>query len=343
MRAIEYSKTGSPDVLTLVDREPRSPASGEVVVRIAVSGVNPTDWKARQGSGDGAALPRPQVPNQDGAGVVESVGGGVTSVSPGDRVWVWDAAYQRADGTAQELALLPASLVVPLPPDVSFDIGASLGIPALTAHRALTAREGGPDELAPGALDGAVVLVAGGAGAVSHAAIQLAVWAGATVITTVSGPEKAALASAAGAQHVLNYTTDDVAKRVHEIAPHGVQVIVEVNAVANLQLDLEILALGGTVAMYAGGGADKPGIPVRAAMGKNARLQFLMTYTTTAAQKIAAVRAVSAAAAAGVLGVGEDNGLPLLRFPLERTADAHRAVENNVVGKVLIDVGPHKS
>jgi NADPH2:quinone reductase len=90
--------------------------------------------------------------------------------------------------------------------------------------------------------------------------------------------------------------------------------------------------------MYAGGGADEPSIPVRAAMGKNARLQFLMTYSTTPTQKAAAVRAVSAAAAAGVLGVGEDNGLPLLRFPLERTADAHRAVENDAVGKVIVDV-----
>jgi NADPH:quinone reductase len=338
MRAIEYSKTGPADVLTMVDREPASPGPGEVLVRIAVSGVNPTDWKARQGSGDGAALARPQVPNQDGAGVVDSVGPGVSSVSPGERVWVWDAAHQRADGTAQELAILPATQVVPLPAGVSFDVGASLGIPALTAHRALTAREGGPDELSPGGLDGVVVLVSGGAGAVGHAAIQLAVWAGATVITTVSSAEKAKLASAAGAHHVLNYTTDDVSARVRELAPGGVSVIVEVNAVANLRLDLDVLAMGGTVSMYAGAGADEPTIPVRVAMGKNARLQFLMTYTVSATQKAAAVRAVSAAASAGALGVGDDNGIPVLRFPLERTADAHRAVENNAVGKVLIDV-----
>jgi NADPH2:quinone reductase len=259
-------------------------------------------------------------------------------VPSGERVWVWDAAHQRADGTAQELAVLPASQVVALPAGVSFDVGASLGIPALTAHRTLTAREGGPDELSPGTLGGVVVLVAGGAGAVGHAAIQLAVWAGATVITTVSNSEKAKLARAAGAQHVLNYRTDDVAARVREVAPHGVEVIVEVNAVANLRLDLDILALGGTVAMYAGGGADEPSVPIRAAMGRNARLQFMLTYTTSPAQKAAAVRAVSAAAADGALGVGEDHGLPLLRFPLERTGDAHRAVENNAVGKVLVDV-----
>jgi NADPH2:quinone reductase len=338
MRAIEYTHTGSPDVLTLVDRATPSAGRGEVVVRIAVSAVNPTDWKSRAGSGDGAALPHPQVPNQDGAGIVESVGAGVTSVSPGDRVWIWDAAYQRADGTAQELALLPAERVPALPDGVSFDVGASLGIPALTAHRALTSREGGPAELAPGTLDGAVVLVAGGAGAVGHAAIQLAVWAGATVISTVSSDEKVALATATGAHHVLNYRTADVVASVRQLAPHGVDVVVEVNAIANLTLDLDILAMGGTVSMYAGGGADQPIIPVRAALSKNARLQFMMTYTTSREQKAAAIRSVNAAAADGALGVGSENGLPLIRFTLERTADAHRAVENNAVGKVLIDV-----
>ena len=339
MRAIEYAKTGPADVLTLVDRAQPTPGPGEVVVRIAVSGVNPTDWKARAGSGDGKTLDRPQVPNQDGAGVVERVGDSVTSVTPGDRVWVWDAADKRPDGTAQELALIPASQVVPLPDSVSFDVGASLGIPALTAHQALTAREGGPTELAPRALDGVVVLVAGGAGAVSHAAIQLAVWAGATVLTTVSSDEKRALAEAAGARHVINYKTDDVAARVAEIAPNGVDIVVEVNAIANLELDLTVLAGGGTISMYAATGTENASVPIRVAMGKNARLQFLLTYTTSLAQKQAAVRSVSAAVLAGVLEVGAEHGLPITRFPLERTADAHSAVEDNVVGKVLIDVG----
>jgi NADPH2:quinone reductase len=338
MRAIEYTRTGSPDVLTLVDRATPVPGPGEVVVRIAVSGVNPTDWKARAGNGDGADVPRPQVPNQDGAGTIESIGEGVTSFSVGERVWVWDAAYQRADGTAQELAVLPAAQVVALPDHVSFDVGATLGIPALTAHRALTARDDGPSELAPGTLDGIVVFVSGGAGAVSHAAIQLATWAGATVITTISSDEKARLATAAGANHVLNYRSEDVRARMSELAPAGANVIVEVNAVDNLELDLSILALGGTVSMYAGGGADEPSIPIRAAMGKNARLQFLLTYSTSPEQKAAAVRSVTAAAEAGALGVGEENGLPVTRYPLEQTADAHRAVEDNVIGKVLIDV-----
>jgi NADPH:quinone reductase len=338
MRAIEYTHTGSSDVLHLVEREPRVPGAGEVRIRIAVSGVNPTDWKARQGSGAGAELSHPQVPNQDGSGVIDAVGPGVTSLAPGDRVWVWDAAYQHSDGTAQELLVIPAQRVVALPDGVSFDIGASIGIPALTAHRALTARESGPGRLAPGSLDGTVVLVSGGAGSVGHAAIQLAIWAGATVITTVSSAEKAALAAAAGAHHIINYRDEDVAARVREIASTGVDVVVEVNAVANLALDLDVLASRGTISIYAATGDERATVPIRAAMTKNARLQFLLTYVTSTEQKRAAIESVTAALRDGVLGVGVANGLPITRFPLEQTADAHLAVEHGAVGKVLIDV-----
>ena len=337
MKAIEYSRTGSADVLELVERDPGVPGPDEVRVRIAVSGVNPTDWKARQGGGDSTALPHPQIPGQDGAGIVDSVGANVAKFSPGDRVWVWDAAYQRTEGTTQELAVIPVDQVVALPHDVSFDVGASVGIPALTAHRALTVRETGPAELAPGALDGILVFVAGGAGAVGHAAIQLAVWAGATVITTVSSDTKATLAKAAGAHHIINYKTEDVAARVSEISADGVDIAVEVS-VNNIAADLDILAFGGTISLYASSDADKPAFPIRAAMSKNARLQFILTYTTSTAQKLNAVQAVSHAMRDGALGVGEENGLPVKRFPFEHAADAHRAVEEGFVGKVLIDV-----
>ncbi|HEX4057975.1 MAG TPA: NADPH:quinone reductase [Galbitalea sp.] len=338
MRAIEYAQTGTADVLRLVDREPRAPGAGEVAIRIVVSGVNPTDWKSRQGTAPGIGLAVPQVPGHDGAGTIEALGAGVTSFAIGDRVWVWNAAYQRAEGTAQEIANVPQSQVVALPDNVSFDVGASIGIPAITAHRALTAREGGPEQLARGSLDGTFVLVTGGAGAVGHAAIQFAVWAGATVLTTVSGPDKAKLAEAAGAHHVINYRTEDVAERVRAIAKDGVEVIAEVNAAVNLGLDLTLLRVGGTIASYAGTPADEATFPVRAAMSANARLQFLLTYLTSDAQKRAAVDATTAALQAGALGIGAENGLPIIRFPLERAADAQRAVEAGTVGKVLIDV-----
>ena len=152
----------------------------------------------------------------------------MTGFAVGDRVWVFLAAHERPTGTAQEFAVLPAGRVVHLPDAAGFDLGASLGVPAMTAHRALTVHEGGPTRLGPGALDGRTVLVAGGAGAIGHAAIQLARWAGARV-TTVSSSEKAALATAAGAHHVVNYRTDDAARAIRAIAPDGVDQVVEVS------------------------------------------------------------------------------------------------------------------
>ncbi|MFF1571651.1 NADPH:quinone reductase [Leifsonia sp. NPDC058292] len=337
MKAVSYSSTGSSDVLALGEREEPHAGPGEVRVRIHVSGVNPTDWKARRGSGDGAALPRPQVPNQDGAGVVDEVGDGVDGLSVGDRVWVWDAAYKRQDGTAQELTVVPARQAVKLPDDVGFDVGASLGIPALTAHRALTSYDYAPRQLAPGTLDGRTVLVAGGAGAVGHAAIQLAVWAGATVVSTVSSHDKALLAEAAGAHHVVNYRDEDVAQAVGALAPRGVDIVVEVNPGANTDLNTKVTANDATIAIYADSPAELE-VPVRPSMTKNLRYQFVLTYTTPADVKDAAVRAVAAAVADGALPVGSEHGLPITRFGLADTAAAHDAVENGLVGKALIDV-----
>jgi NADPH2:quinone reductase len=339
MKAVTYSSTGPSDVLELVERDEPHPARGEVRVRIHVSGVNPTDWKARRGGSESQTLPRPQVPNQDGAGVVDEVGEDVKEFAAGDRVWVWDAAYRRPDGTAQELAVLPVRQVVALPDDVSFDVGASLGIPALTAHRALTVHESSPSELAPGSLSGRTVLVAGGAGAVGHAAIQLAVWAGATVISTVSSHKKAELARAAGAHHVVNYRDSDAAQAIGALAPRGVDIVVEVNAAANAELDARVTAPDAAIAIYADA-PDSPGvtIPARPSMTKNLRFQFVLTYTVPGEAKAAALRAVTAAAAAGALSVGEEHGLPITRFALADTAAAHDAVENGLVGKALIDV-----
>lgn len=340
MRAVVYTTTGPSSVLEPTERPVPVPGAGEVRVRVVRSGVNPTDWKARKGSTDGTPLDDPQVPNQDGSGVIDAVGPGVSDRRVGQRVWVWDAAWQRTDGTAQELVILPVAHVVDLPDDETYDAGASLGIPALTAHRALTSNESWPSRLTPGALEGATVLVAGGAGAVSHAAIQLAVWAGATVVTTVSGDEKATLASAAGAHHVVNYRTEDVAARVRELAPDGVDTVVEVNASANLSIDVEVVRTGGTIAVYTSESSNPLPVPVRPSMLANIGYQFIMTYTTTPEQKQSAVDDVSAALAAGVLRVGAEHGLPITTFSLEQTAAAHDAVEQATVGKVLIEVTP---
>jgi NADPH:quinone reductase len=341
MRAIVHEQSGASAVLHEVDRLIPEPGAGEVRVRIAVSGVNPTDWKSRAGSGAATAGDGERVPNQDGAGTVDAVGDGVDGVEPGDRVWVFFAAYQRPTGTAQEYTVVPVDRVAKLPDAASFDIGASLGVPALTAHRALTVHDAGPARLAPEALAGRTVLVAGGAGAVGHAAIQLARWAGATVITTVSSPEKARLAAAAGAHHVVDYRAEDAAARIREIAPGGVDQIVEVSPGRNAELDAAVLAPRGSVAAYATDGGDGGvTLDVGRLFARNIRYQFVLIYTMGEDAIRAAVDDIGAALADDALPVGEEAGLPLTRFALAGTAAAHDAVEGGAVGKVLIDVEP---
>ena len=343
MKAIVYTTTGDPSVLQLVDREVPEPGPGEVRVKIAVSGVNPTDWKSRAGGGPGQELPFPEVtPNQDGAGTVDAVGADAADLAPrlevGDPVWTFLSQHQRPTGTAQEHVVVPVEHVVALPAGVSFDVGASLGVPAMTAHRALTVSEQGPSRLAPGALEGRVVLVAGGAGAVGHAAIQLARWAGATVITTISSDAKAALATAAGAHHVVNYRTGDAVAEITALAPGGVDVVVEVAPGPNAALNLAVLANHGTVAYYANDNGDAVALDVVPHFAKNVRYQGLLLYTVGEDALAVAAEDITRALEDGALPVGEEAGLPLTRFPLERTADAHAGVEGGAVGKVLVDV-----
>ena len=337
MRSIVYTGTGSSSVLTLAEREPVAPGAGEVRVRVTVSGVNPTDWKARAGSAAPLGFDE-VVPNQDGAGVIDAVGDGVTELAVGDRVWLYLAQHERPTGTAQEHTVVPASRAVKLPDGIGFDVAASLGVPAMTAHRALTVHENGPARLSPGSLDGRVVLVAGGAGAVGHAAIQLAVWAGAEVIATVSSHEKAALARAAGAHHTVNYRDADAADQISALAPAGIDHIVEVSIAENAELDGQVIANHGSIAYYADNGGEQATLPVRPTFAKNVRIQGLLLYTVGDDALRAAAEDITAALHDGALPVGEDAGLPLTWFSLEETAVAHDAVEQGAVGKVLIDV-----
>ena len=338
MRSVVYTRTGDPSVLSVVERDVSEPGPGEVRVRIVVSGVNPTDGKSRAGAtGQGLAFAE-VVPNQDGSGVIDAIGDGVEGLAVGDRVWIYLAAYQRPTGTAQELTVVPASRVVLLPDNASFEIGASLGVPALTAHRALTVHENGPSRLGPGTLSGRTVLVAGGAGAVGHAAIQLARWSGATVVTTISSPAKAALATAAGAHHTVDYTQPDPVGAIRAVAPDGIDMVVEVAPGVNAALNHAVLANHGSVAVYANDGGDQMTLDVRAHFALNVRYQFLLLYTVGDEALAGGTEDVTAALRDGALPVGEEAGLPLVRFPLEETAAAHAAVEDGLVGKVLIDV-----
>jgi NADPH2:quinone reductase len=337
MNAIVY-RAGDPQ-LRLVDREKPRPEPGEVLVQVAISGVNPTDWKARRNAYAGTPEGVDLVPNQDGSGTIVELGPGVTDRAVGERVWLWETARQRTGGSAQEFVALPSWHAAPLPENASFELGASIGVPAITAHRCLTVAEAGPTQLSPGALDGRTVLVAGGAGAVGHAAIELARWAGASVITTVSSAEKAKLASAAGAHTVINYRDADTASKIRDAAPSGVDIVVEVAPSANAELDTAVLAAGGTVAAYAST-TEQPNVSlsVRELMTRNVRWQFVLLYTMPDVAKTLAVAAVSAALGDGVLRTGEAAGLPLHEFSLADTSAAHDAVESGVVGKVLIKV-----
>jgi NADPH2:quinone reductase len=326
MLAATYSEFGPSHVLRVVEVPTPEPGPGEVRVRLRVAGVNPTDWKSRTGgSASVGSVDGFQIPGQDGAGEIDAVGEGVDPARVGERVWVWFAAWQRKWGTAAQWTVVPAERAVPLPDGASFELGASLGIPALTAYHCLTA---------DGPVEGRDVLVAGGAGAVGHAAIELARFLDVrTVIATVSGEEKAALAREAGARAVVNYRDDDAGDQVRAAAPDGVDRVVELALAHNLPLDLAVTAMYASIVTYADDGSGVAPVPVRRLMRPNLLLRFVLIYTVRAEELAAAVAGVQAALAAGALTT-----LPLHRFPLERTADAHDAVERGVVGKVVIDI-----
>lgn len=327
MRAIYYDRQGPADaVLTLGDLPDPSPGPGEVLVRVHISGINPTDVKARTGFSSAMRHPR-IVPHQDGAGIIIAVGTGVPPSRVGERVWVFEAQQGSAEGTAADYVVVAAANAVPLPAGTSFEVGASLGIPALTAHRCL---------FADGALKGRRVLVQGGAGVVGSAAIQLAKWAGAWVAATVLAPEHAAIAQAAGADLVLNPQGDDVAARIAEATGGaGVDRIVDVDVAANLDLDLACLATGGVISAYAMRDAsDACAIPLLRAMIGGAVFRFVYIYTVALSDKQAAIADITAALEAGAYRprIG-------LVVPLHRTAEAHLALERGTVtGKVLVQV-----
>jgi NADPH2:quinone reductase len=321
MRAALYRSTGpAADVLTVEDVERPEPGPGEVLVRVHASGINPTDYKTRSG-----VTARPidghQVPHQDGAGVIEAVGPGVDPARVGERVWLWLAAFGRRWGTAAEWTVVPARLAAPLAAGASFELGASLGVPAMTAYYCL---------FADGPIDGQTVLVAGGAGAVGHFAIELSKRAGLRVIATVSGPEKAALARSAGADLVVNYRSADAAEQIRAFAPAGVDRIVEVALGANLALDLAVAHAGTTIVTYAAE-AENPVLPVRACMAANVVLRFILLYGIAAAALDQAAADVTAALADGAL-----TELPVHRFALDDIVAAHEAAESGTMGKVIV-------
>ncbi len=327
MRAAWYEKTGpAAEVLQVGEMPVPEPGPGEVRVRVVASGLNPTDVKTRAGSRP-MAFPR-VVPHQDGAGVIDKVGPGVPAARVGERVWMFIVQWQRPWGTAAEFTVVPATLAVTLPRNTSFAEGACLGIPGVTAHRCL---------FADGPVAGQTVLVTGGAGAVGHYAVQLAKWGGATVIATVSSREKGARASAAGADHTVNYRTGNPAAEILDLTGGaGVDRIVDVDFGANLAVSLKVIKANGTIAAYASMGDAEPTLPFYALMTKNVTLRPVLLYTMPERAKDEAaddiVHLVEAGRLQHQIGV---------RFPLARIVDAHHAQESGqVIGNIVVDVAP---
>ena len=328
MRAAFYERTGpAREVLQLADVATPEPGPGEVRVRLSTSGVNPSDVKSRAGlRSKELAFPR-IVPHSDGAGTIDRVGDGVPAARVGERVWVWNAAWKRAFGTAAQYVVLPAAQAVTLPAAVPFDVGACLGIPALTALHAVRM---------DGGVEGKSVLVTGGAGAVGHYAVQMAKLCGASrVLASVSSDEKAMAALQVGADAVIDYRSEDVASRVRGLTGgQGVDRVIEVDFAANVGASLAALRPEGDIVVY-GSGRPEIAVPFFPAILKNVRLRFFIVYHLAPADRLAAI--------AQLTDWLNDGGLQhriAAALPLEEIAEAHELVESGrATGNVVLTIG----
>lgn len=322
MRAAYYEKNGpAGEVLHVGEVETPRPGPGEVRVKLAFSGVNPSDWKSRSGTVRKIAFPR-VIPHSDGAGVIDLTGDGVPATRVGERVWVWNGQWKRPFGTCAEYIVLPAAQAVPLPTNASFEVGACLGIPAMTAYHAVALAGAGP---------GTTLLIAGGAGAVAHYAIQFAKALGATVITTISSAEKAKVASAAGADHTIDYKRENVGERVMEItAKRGVDAVIELDLGANANLLPGVLRPRGTVVVY--GTQAQVTLPAQWMLVNTIGIKFFLVYELTQDERAATILAINDALKADSLATNI-----ALTFPLSDIVAAHEAVEQGkAIGNVLV-------
>jgi NADPH2:quinone reductase len=326
MRAAWYEKNGAAaDVLHVGEVETPRPGPGEVRVRLVTSGVNPSDVKSRAGTARKIAFPR-VIPHSDGAGEIDQVGEGVPPARIGERVWTWNGQWKRAFGTAAEYVTLPAAQAVALPAHTGFAAGACLGIPALTAWHALALADAKP---------GMTLLIAGGAGAVAHYAIQFAKARGASVITTVSSAAKAEVARAAGADHTLDYKRENVGERVAVITGKaGVDAIMELDLAANAALIPAVLRPKGTVVVY-GTGKPEAAVPAGFCLVNSIRLQFMLVYELTADERARAIADIGRLLAANALIHNVAKTLPLAEI-----VAAHQLVESGTaVGNVVMELG----
>ena len=288
MKAASYNSFGpARDVLVIEERNNPLPGPGEVLVRLAASGVNPSDVKKRMGSSPGLLEHGPIVPHSDGAGVIESVGDGVPVERVGERVWVYQAQHERRFGTAAEYVALASRRAVPLPANTGFEVGACIGIPVMTAHRCV---------FADGPVDGLVLVVTGGAGRVGHYAVQWASQAGARVIATASNPEDSKACLEAGAHAVVNHREKDWATQLVE-ANGGKKVdrVIDVEFGANLSSVLDVIRTGGTIVTYGSAMVPEPKLPFYRMMFLDLVIRLVIVYEMPEAAKDDAIADISIA------------------------------------------------
>ena len=325
MRAAYYEMNGTArEVLRVGEVETPQAGPGEVRVKLATSGVNPSDVKSRQGTARKIAWPRVIIPQSDGAGVIDQVGDGVPQARLGERVWIWSGQWKRPFGTAAEYIALPSAQAVRLPERVSFAEGACLGIPAMTAYHAVMLAD---------AEKGTVLLVSGGAGAVSQYIIQFAKAAGATVLTTISSPEKAEAARAAGADHAIDYKREDVGAQVMDLTgKRGVDAVIEMDLSANAKLIPAVLRPKGSVIVY--GTGPEAVIPASFCLVNTIRLQFFLVYELDAGERERTIAAIHRGLSDGRL----INRMAQPTYALADIVAAHEAVERGSIGNVIVTV-----
>jgi NADPH2:quinone reductase len=325
VQAAYYERNGTArEVLRVGDVETPHAGAGEVRIKVAASGVNPSDVKSRQGTTRKIAYPR-VIPHSDGAGVIDEVGAGVSKSRIGERVWLWNGQWKRPFGTAAEFIVLPASQAVSLPDKVSFESGACLGIPAMTAVHAVALAE---------VTKGMTLLVSAGAGAVSQYVIQFAKAKGAHVIATISSADKAKAAQDAGADATIDYKRENVGERVMDITgKRGVDAIIEMDLTANAKLIPGVLRPKGSVIIY--GTGPEAVVPAAFCLVNSIRLQFFLVYELDAAERERAVSAINIALEKGQL----HNRLARPTFALADTVAAHEAVERGTLGNVIVTNG----
>jgi NADPH:quinone reductase-like Zn-dependent oxidoreductase len=327
MRAAWFESFGSAkDVLQLGEREAPTAGPGEILVRVATSGVNPSDVKKRAGSFPNLLDDGFVIPNSDGAGVIESVGDGVDASRVGERVWIYQAQYGRRFGTAAEYLAIHSSRAPRLPDNAGFEIGACLGIPVMTAHRCV---------FADGDVAGQTILVTGGAGRVGHYAVQWASQAGATVIATASNDSDKAVCEAAGAAHVVNHRGDDVIGAIKD-ATGGKEVdrVVDVEFGGNLPVTVEILRIGGTIATYASTAVPEPKLPFFQMMYKDVTVRMVIVYAMPEEAKEQAIADIEEALSADRLQHRIAHTLPL-----DDIAKSNELVEQGSIrGAVILTI-----